>query len=307
MEGTEISVVIVSFNVWEYVKTCIRSLNKQQGVSFEVILVDNNSTDGAVFAIQEEFPTVRIIANTDNKGFSAANNQGIKVAKGNYILLLNPDTELKETDILLKLKQSLDINNPDGIVAPCLLNTDKSFQPSTWKIPGIKELFLELFYLHRIGNKTKPIQPVQVEAASGAALFFKKQLTDEIGVLDEKMFWMEDVDLCYRVTKAGKKVVYDPSISIIHHGGKSSTNFSVVIPNQILSKVKFYKKHGSVLKYIIIDLLSFELVFTRLIVFILLSFLRNDILRRKRNAYAVALKEFIRYNFSKNDAIISES
>jgi len=305
MENPDISVVIVSYKVWGYLLPCVKLLFAQQGINIEIIVVDNNSSDGTVVGLRNQFPSVMVVENKENKGFSAANNQGIKMATGNYILLLNPDTEIKEKDALLKLKKSIENENPDGILAPCLLNEDGSFQQSFWNIPGITKLFLELFYLHRKRNSTKPFMPVFVEGVSGAAMFFKKKLVDEIGLLDEKMFWMEDMDFCYRAAKAGKKVLYDPTISIIHYGGKSSSNYSVVIPNQVISKIKFYKKHGSWLSFIIMDKLSFLFIVSRWCVFALLSISGNDIQVKKRKAYAIAFNKFFRYNFRHDDSIIS--
>jgi len=303
MGNPDISVVIVSYNVWDYIKPCINSLFAQKGVIAEIIVIDNKSADGTVGRMKNEFPQVKLIINNDNKGFSGANNQGIAATTGTYILLLNPDTELKQQDILFKLKQSLDNQNSDGIVVPSLSNTDGSYQPSFWPIPGIKELLLELFHFYKQGNKNKPSKPIFVESASGAALFFKKQMIDEIGMLDEDMFWMEDMDFCYRVRKAGKKILYDPSINIIHHGGKSSTNYSIVIPNQVISKIKFYKKHGSLFQFVMMDKLSFWFIISRWFVFAMASLGGSDIFTKKRKAYSVALKRYLNYARTGEDVI----
>src|SRR5579872_1683287 len=101
MDSPGVSIIIVSYNVLSYVQTCIKSIQKQKGATFEIIVIDNNSTDATVESLKREFPSVKVIANSENKGFSSANNQGIKVSKGNYILLLNPDTEIKQDDALM--------------------------------------------------------------------------------------------------------------------------------------------------------------------------------------------------------------
>jgi GT2 family glycosyltransferase len=297
----EISVIIVSYNVWSYLRPCIVSILSQAGVTTEIVVVDNNSSDGSVEFIQKEFKEVKLIANKENKGFSAANNQGISASKGQYVLLLNPDTELKQTNCLLELCKVVDTDNKGGIVAPRLLNTDGSFQKSYWKIIGIGELLLELFYLHHLfSGEAMPDKAIYVEAVSGAAVFCERSLFDKVGLLDENMFWMEDIDLCYRVKKAGGHILYDPAIEVIHHGGKSSTNYSVVIPNQVISKLKFYKKHGSGLQYVGMSILSLAFILSRLCMFAILSLMFNSKFAEKRKAYAGALRGYLKYTFTGN-------
>ena len=301
----DITVVIVSYNVLGYLEPCLNSLLKQRGVSLEIIVIDNGSVDCTVFTLHQKFPDVKIIANTENKGFSGGNNQGIKEAKGEYIFILNPDTELKEENTLSVMKEYLQVHSEVAMLAPCLLNTDDSFQPSFWPIPGVKELLLELFYLHRMGESKIPSAATNVEAISGAAMFFNRSLLNVIGSgFDENMFWMEDIDLCFRVNKVGKKIMYLPDVKIIHHGGKSSENYSVVIPNQVLSKIKFFKKNGSSLQYVLVNIISFFFIISRLIVFAILSVSGNKTWRKKRMAYAVTFNSYFRYNFSGNNEII---
>lgn len=305
MGQPEISVVIVSYNVWPYVQACVKSVLEQQGVSCEIIVVDNNSADGSPALVHEKFPEATVIANTENKGFSGANNQGIKASKGNYILLLNPDTEIKQRDALVKMKTFLEGKGND-IVAPCLLNTDGSFQPSFWTSSSLCQLFLELFYFHRFAKKAKPSAVISVKAASGAALMFNRKLTDKIGLLDENMFWMEDIDLCYRAQKAGARISYNPAIEVIHHGGKSSSNYSVVIPNQVISKVKFYKKNGTALESLFVNVISLLFILTRLCTFAFVSLTGNGVFIQKRKAYVMAMKAYFKYNFKGEASIISD-
>jgi|SRR6185437_2950777 len=300
----DISVIIVSYNVWGYLQPCLRSVFDQENVSVEVIVVDNNSTDNTVENIGKEFPSTKVISNSVNMGFSGANNQGINVAMGNYLLLLNPDTELRDGNILFQMKEFLCTSNQSGVIAPCLLNTDGSFQLSFWKTPGVLNLFLELFYLHKVNKQAKPEKPISVETASGAALFFSKKIIDKVGLLDENMFWMDDIDFCYRVLAAGQKIVYNPEIEIIHHGGKSSSNYAVVIPNQVISKIKFYKKHGPWIYYALMNMLSFAFIVSRWCMFTLLSITGKDTFIRKRKAYAVTFGKYITYNTTGDSSII---
>jgi len=300
----DISIIIVSYNVKEYLRHCIDSILIQEGVNVEIIIVDNNSTDGVRELIASKYPSVKLIVNSDNVGFSAANNQGIKEASAEIILLLNPDTELPEKGTLQYAKNYMKVNPQTGVLAPELLNTDSSFQLSFWNFHGIKELMLELFYMHRIKRIKQPFSSIPVEAASGAALIFRKSLVDEMGGLDETMFWTEDIDFCYRVNKTGKKVIWDPGIKIIHHGGKSSVgNELVTIPNQVLSKIKFSRKHDNKFRFYIINILSLLFICTRLFVFTLLSFI-NERNHAKRKAYQAALLGYFRFNFQGSSSII---
>lgn len=300
----DISVIIVSYNVQEYLLHCVDSILTQQDINAEIIVVDNNSTDGTRELIQSKYPGVKLIRNLDNVGFSAANNQGIKIASGEIILLLNPDTELTEKDTLRFAKKYMEANPQTAILAPKLLNTDGSFQPSFWSFPGIKELVLELFYMHRAGKMKQPSSVISIQAASGAALFFRRSLTDEIGGLDENMFWTEDVDFCYTAAKTGKKIIWDPDIKIIHHGGKSSVGReAITIPNQVMSKIKFSRKHDSMLVFYSINILSLLFICSRLLVFTMVS-LVNRRYSARRKAYGVALKAYFRFNFFGNSIII---
>lgn len=300
----DISIVIVSYNVQEYLSHCIDSIMAQKDIVAEIIVVDNNSTDRTRDLIASKYPEVKLIYNSDNVGFSAANNHGIKIASAELILLLNPDTELAETNTLHYVKKYMDADLQTAIMAPKLLNTDGSFQLSFWSFHGVRELVLELFYLHRVKKITPPSSAISVEAASGAALIFKKSLVDEIGGLDENMFWTEDIDFCYRAKESGKKVIWNPDIRIIHHGGKSSLgNESVTIPNQVISKIKFSRKHDSKPVFYLINILSLLFICSRLLIFTLISFI-NQKYNTKRKAYWVTLKAYFRLNFQGNSSIL---
>lgn len=300
----DISIVIVSYNVREYLCHCIDSLLAQQDILAEIIVVDNNSSDGTVELIKAKYPDVKLISNSFNSGFSAANNQGIKASSAEIIFLLNPDTELIEPGTLLQVRNYLEKNPETGILAPCLLNSDKSFQQSFWDYPGVSELVSELFYLHRTKSIQQASSPVAVQAASGAALAFKKSLVNEIGGLDEDMFWMEDTDFCYRVSKTGRKIIWSPAIKIIHHGGKSSYgNENIAVPNQVLSRIKFSKKHDSKLGFYTVNIISLIFICSRLFALMLISSI-NKKFRTKRIGYRIALKSYFRFNFQNESSII---
>ena len=198
--------------------------------SFEIIVIDNNSSDGTVEMIKQKFPQVNLISLNKNTGFAYANNLGIKRAKGDYILLLNPDTQFKE-DTLSVIAKKLESDNSIGILGCKLLNTDKSLQPSVRNFPTIASQLVILLKLHYIFpfllnnylNKHFDYSKEQeVDQVMGAFFCVKKEVFDTIGLLDENYFiWFEEVDFCYRAKKAGYKVLYTPKISVIHYGGQS--------------------------------------------------------------------------------------
>jgi len=305
MNNPGISIVIVSYNVSRYLDKCISSILSQKNAEFEIIVVDNNSSDGTVDFLTKKYPSVKIFANKENHGFSTGNNSGIRAATQDLILLLNPDTELPEYDTLEKMKKYM-VTNPDtGILAPCLLNTDGTFQPSFWNFPKVADILQELFYLHRVQKKEAPIVPITISAAAGAALCMNKALANRLGGLDPDIFWMEDTDFCYRASKAEEKIIYHPGIKIIHHGGKSSdNNYQISIPNQVISKIKYFRKNGSWLQYTASNLLSLFFILSRFVVFTILSLYSNKIYGLKRKAYSKALRAYVRYNTGLNRGII---
>jgi N-acetylglucosaminyl-diphospho-decaprenol L-rhamnosyltransferase len=251
-------------------------------------------------AIKEEFPQVVIIENKFNAGFSGANNQGIQKATGEYLFLLNPDTEIYQNTLEKLLNYILE-NNNCVIVAPQLLNTDLSIQASVFKNHSVIDLVVETLFLHKVIdtiNYSKPLlnTTFNVKAISGAALFFHRNLMEKIGLIDEKLFWMEDVDICYRALKYGDLIYYHEA-KVIHHIGQSSKkNYKITISNQLLSKLKYYRKHSSIINSIIANVFCLIFIISRLIVFSLLSPVKK-LWRIKALAYFYTLKKYFRYVF----------
>lgn len=272
----DLSIVIVSYNVKDFLLDCLKSVYADDSFVAEVIVVDNASSDGSSEAVRKYYPDVILIENSRNKGFPAANNQAFKIAKGKYILMLNPDAILLEKT-LVNLIRYLDKNHDAGIIAPQLLNTDGSIQQSVWRFPSLKSIFAEMFYLNfLLGKKNYSDQnkdsEFEAESFSGAAILFRRSVLDSIGMLDEKLFWIEDVDFCYRAKKAGMRLMYFPAAKAIHHISKSAkTNYNVSISNQIFNKIKFYKKHKSKPAVIFLILLSLYHVLAKIALFLILS------------------------------------
>jgi GT2 family glycosyltransferase len=305
----DISVIIVSYNVRELLLDCLKTVyqNTPASISLEVMVIDNNSSDYSVESVKEKFPQAVIIANKFNAGFSGANNQGMAIAKGKYIFLLNPDTEIVD-DAMVQLYSYLSSDNNCAVVAPQLLNSDRTIQLSAWKTHNVSGLVAETFFLHKLFDTTNyPFEQLNTtfnaQTLSGAALFFRKELIDKIGMLDEKLFWMEDVDFCHRAGKLGS-LIYLSSAKVLHHSGQSQKkNYNVAISNQLLSKLKFYKKHFSFSKVFLANLSCFIFISTRLLAFAFLSPLKK-IYQLKTKAYFYTLKRFLKYIFFNEERIV---
>ncbi len=222
-----LSIIIVSFNTKELLRRCLESIKKlkTENWKLETIVVDNGSTDGSVEAMEARYKDIKILRNEENLGFAKANNQGIKTAEGEFILLLNPDTEVKP-DVLEELIKFVQNHPKAGVVGARLLNPDGSIQPSVYHFPTIWRAIRE-FWLGRKGeyDKYAPLEKktIEVEAVTGAAMLISRATIEKIGILDERYFmYFEDLDFCRRAREAGLKIYYLPSAEVIHHHGKSA-------------------------------------------------------------------------------------
>lgn len=258
MSNLKISIVIVSWNVRELLKKCLASIFKYgKGLSLEIIVIDNASSDNTTEMIKKEFPQVALIANRENMGFASANNQGVLKTNGDFILVLNPDTEILE-DGLQKMLEFMEKNYQIGIAGCKHLNPDWTIQPSVRRFPTFWALFFiftkiaKVFpsipsvydYLAR-GFNYKIAQPV--DQVAGSFLFIRRKTIDEIGLFDENFFlWFEEVDLCKRAKDAGWQVWYTPEGEIIHHGGQSFTQQLTLKKQKQFFKSAWYyfQKHG---------------------------------------------------------------
>jgi N-acetylglucosaminyl-diphospho-decaprenol L-rhamnosyltransferase len=298
-----LSIIIVSYNVQKLLVDAVSSIYRTGFPGVEVIVVDNNSADGSVQAIQSQFPQVRIVENKVNRGFSGANNQGIALAKGEFIFLLNPDTELFPDSIALLLA-FLEKTTDAGIVAPRLLNTDGTFQPSCYKFPSLWSELMDVLFLGYLFDLHSPFREADshtvraTDSASGAALLFHSGLVKQLGyVLDEDLFWSEDLDFCYRVHRKGLKVYYYPEARVVHHLSRSARqNYRIPVINQMLSRVKFFEKHGSKASWFLMLPLYGLQIASRILLFLLLSPFRK-VAARKLDAYLYSTRVFWRYFF----------
>jgi len=256
MKYMKLSIIIVSWNVREDLLRCIRSIEENKpSCTFEVIIVDNASTDGTVDIIQKHFSEISLIINIDNRGFAAANNQALKKSQSKYILFLGPDTIIhpKSLDILVRFMES---NEDVGACGSKLLNCDGTIQPSVRRFPTFRAAlyrhsafrYLHLFrgqYNKWLMKDFKYDRQLDVDQLMGAALMVRRSIIDQLGGMDEIFFmYYEEVDLCYRIKQAGWRIVYVPNVEITHLGGRSAGQ----IPAgkhimAITSLLKFFKKY----------------------------------------------------------------
>lgn len=255
----KLSVIIVNYNVEYFLEQCLNSVFKAlEKVEGEVWVVDNNSIDGSCEMVKQKFPKVHLIENKVNTGFSKANNQAIALSKGEYVLLLNPDTVVEE-DTFVKTVNFLDQHPEAGGLGVKMIDGKGKFLPESkrglptpsvafYKIFGLSSLFprSKKFSKYHLGYLDKD-KTHEIEILSGAFMMMRKSVLDKIGYLDEEFFmYGEDIDMSYRIILGGYKNYYFPDTRIIHYKGestkKSSVNYVFVFYNAMII---FAKKHFS--------------------------------------------------------------
>jgi N-acetylglucosaminyl-diphospho-decaprenol L-rhamnosyltransferase len=225
-----VSVVIVSFNAREHLERCLDAV---AGGEHEVVVVDNASSDGSPALVRERFPSVRLVELEENVGFGAANNAGVEAASGRWLLLLNSDAWPVD-DALDRLVAFAEAYPRAGIVGPRLRNTDGSLQPSVRGYPTLWRIATEYLFLRRLAPRSDALNAFygggfdhasvrEVEALKGAVLLARREAYEQVGGFDPAYFmYGEEMDLCYRVRRAGWAVVFDPDAEFVHVGGVST-------------------------------------------------------------------------------------
>lgn len=246
----DLSIIIVSYNTKKLTDDCLASIKKSMSgtaITYEVIVVDNVSTDGTREMLAKKYKDVVTILNDENIGFGRANNQGIKKAKGQYILLINSDT-LAVTNAIPKL-YDFSKNHPRAFVGPKLLNMDRSAQTSCGPFLTLPVIFAALFLKGDVLGITRwsPGKTQYVDWVSGACMIAPKKLFFDDLLFDENIFmYMEEIDLLMRARKKGYRTYFYPGAQIIHLGSGSSTNKRTGPVLNIYKGMLFvYKKHYS--------------------------------------------------------------
>jgi len=252
----DLSIVIVTWNSRDFIRNCLDSIFLlPEKVRYEIIVVDNGSSDETAKIVREFYPEVDLIENRKNSGYAKANNQGIKESQGKYLLLLNPDTQLMENS-LASMREFMEGNPQAGALGPQLLNPDKSVQPSCREFPSFSALVWEFLGLSRIFPKGRIFgrwrmgyfsfdQLREVDQPMGSCLMLRRETLEELGGFDEKFsMFFNDVDLCYRIKNAGWKIYFYPGTQVIHHKGASTRKVKRrMIWFSHLAFYKFFKKH----------------------------------------------------------------
>jgi len=250
------SIVIINWNTRDILRNCLASVYAQtKGVGFEVIVIDNASTDNSTEMVKTEFPKVILLQNDTNRGFAAANNQGIAIARGRYVLLLNSDTVILG-EAISRSVQFADAQPEAAVVGCRVLNPDKTLQMTCFMFPSILNMFLSCTYLYKLFPRNKFFgrermtwwdreDVRQVDVVTGCFMLVRRQAIEEVGVMDERFFmYGEETDWCYRFKQAGWKVVFTPDGEIIHLGGQSSKKVRRdMIIRLRLSILGFIRKH----------------------------------------------------------------
>lgn len=252
----DVSVIIVNWNTKGLLQNCIESVYQQAGdIQYEIIVVDNASSDGSAEMVTTNFGQATLIRNAQNRGFAAANNQGLAVAKGRYVLLLNSDTVVLDGAIAKTV--SFADNNPEVAVVGCrVLNADRTLQPTCFMFPSLLNLILSSTYLYKLwpGSRfwgrermswwdRKDVR--EVDVVTGCFMLVRREAFAQVGLMDERFFvYGEETDWCYRFKRAGWKVMFAPVAEIVHFGGGSSRRDKTKMRLQLSGSILlFLRKH----------------------------------------------------------------
>lgn len=301
MYKSRVSIVIVNWKTPDLLASCLDSvLADSNSASFDIWVVDNASGDNSLDILSSRFPTVNVIANDANVGFARACNQAFTRVKGDYILLLNPDT-LVVGDAITDMQDYLDTKRACGAVGPKVLNMDGTLQLACRRaFPSPKAAFFRLTYLSRLfpNNPTfaqynltyaDPNAEMEVDALSGAAMMVRRKAIEHVGLLDEAIFMFgEDIDWCWRFKQAGWTVNYLPAAVVFHHHGASSRLRPVGATINLHKGMEvFYRKHLAPSYPAPFNWLVYGAIWSRAALFIALATIRGSFIRQTPRALTV--------------------
>jgi len=293
----KLSIIIVNYNSGEELIVCIKSIKRYlNNVSYEIIVVDNNSTDHSSELLRINFKNIQKIFLKTNTGYAFANNCAMEQCNGDYILLLNPDTYIKNNSIK-QMIDFLDSKTDVGVLGPLLIDPNGKHQLPSSNFPDLKQQVLYMlswkFLLNRIARSSeqrvalKLKIPFEVDWVSGACFMLKRTIYETIGGLDERFFlYAEDVDWCIRIKDSGWKIFCHPSIEVVHIRGVSSEkNIYSLLTTRYKSNLYFAKKHFSSSQLFILRLIVLSGLFFRLILTPVIKIMKPNERRLRMTAY----------------------
>lgn len=298
----KLSILIVNYQTPHLLRNCLEKLKLSLEFSnlfgdSETIVIDNSIDPKDIDSVEKAHPWIKIIRNNSNKGFATANNQGIKLSQGEYILLLNTDTEVSDNTIE-KLLEIFAKDQMIGVAGCKLINKDGTVQPSIGYFPSLIKVFFWMSFLDDIPILTSVIKPyhlenskyydllLEVDWVSGACFMVKKNAILEAGFIDENIFmYGEEVEWCYRIKKKGLKVFYTPQTSVFHLKGASGKGKLSGIAEEFSGLIYFYRKHYPKWQGILLRLLLTTGALLRMVFFGII--IRNP---SKVKLYAEAIK-----------------
>jgi GT2 family glycosyltransferase len=283
----DVSIIIVNWNTKQLLQDCLTSVYERAGdLNYEIIVIDNASTDGSVEMVKNDFRQVILIENDKNRGFASANNQGMALAKGRYVLLLNSDTIVLDNSIANTVHFADE--NPKAAVTGCrVLNPDRTIQRTCFMFPSLLNMLLSSTYLYKLFPKSRFFgreqmtwwdrsDVRQVDVVTGCFMLVRREAIEQVGVMDERFFmYGEETDWCYRFWRDGWKVMFAPVGEIIHFGGQSAAKRPVAMIVQLrLSILKFIRKHYGWPSHLIARFLVALFFAIRLPVWLAMAFVR---------------------------------
>jgi GT2 family glycosyltransferase len=301
----DISIVIVNWNTQDILHNCLTSVRKHgDDIDYEVIIVDNGSKDGSVEMVKKHFPWATLLENLENRGFAAANNQGIAIAKGRYVLLLNSDTVILNSTLSKTVAFADD--HPEAAVMGCrVLNPDRTMQPTCFMFPSLLNMFLSSTYLYKLFPQSRFFSRErmtwwdrrderEVDVVTGCFMLVRREAIKQVGIMDEQFFmYGEETDWCYRFKQAGWKILFTPDSQIIHLGRQSSTQVAPDMTLQLRGSIlQFMHKHHSWFEYKIACVLVWLFFALRVPVWLInFAIKRTDYCRMRLTTYLVGLRK----------------
>jgi GT2 family glycosyltransferase len=285
----KLCISVISYNGLSFLKECLDSLlSYPPDKEYEILVVDNASSDGSPEFIKNSYPQIKLIINNVNIGFAAANNQAIKSSKSEYVLLINSDCQVYK-DSLNKLIEFMDSVRNAGVIGPKIINSDGSIQFSCRKFPsilnaGFHSILTNIAPNNPFSRKYKLVDinrdnPFEVDWVSGSCMLIRRDALDDAGFMDEHYFmYVEDVDLCYQMWKKNWKVFYFPHSEILHHIGGSTSDKKLKASFRMQKSIFyfFWKNYKKSWKILLIPFLIIVLGLRIFLTFLKGIFNRND-------------------------------